>query len=98
MRNEIEEFISQVVLSTEYNNETDGNVEAPTGYFGTMAFGTNETDIDGIMIPEELRGHAVIATENSNGSIAYEILSRDLLAVSWFVSQVEHYSNWCGDD
>lgn len=79
MRNEIEEFISQVVLSTTYNNETGGNAEAPTGFFGTMTFDQDETDVDGINIPEELQGHAVNATQYDNGNIEYDILNNDFL-------------------
>lgn len=79
MRNEIENFISQVVLSTTYNNDTGGNVEAPTGFFGTMTFEPNETDVDGIEIPEALRNHTVIATQNSDGIIDYTILTEEYL-------------------
>lgn len=79
MRNEIENFISQVVLSTTYNNETGGNVEAPTGFFGTMTFDQDETDVDGITIPESLPGHTVIATQNSDGIIDYTILTEEYL-------------------
>lgn len=79
MRNEIENFISQVVLSTTYNNDTGGNVEAPTGFFGTMTFEPNETDVDGINIPEELQGYAVTAIQYNNGRIEYGVLDEEFL-------------------
>lgn len=79
MRNEVEEFISQVVLTRTYNNECSGDVEAPTGYFGTMTFEENETEVDGIEIPEALRNHTVTAILFDNGNIEYDILTEDFL-------------------
>lgn len=98
MRDEIENFISQVVLSTTYNIYTGGNVEAPTGYFGTMTFAPNEYVIDGMDTPTEFLGRTVIAVEDSNGNIEYSDILSEELAKEWFEAQEERHADWSGDD
>lgn len=76
MRNEIEEFISNVVLNETYNTNVGGNVEASTGYYGYMTF-NNESEVDGIAVPEELQGNTVVAIQINDGSIDYTNLTEE---------------------
>lgn len=79
MRTRTESFVSEIILSPTYNNQTSGNVESPTGFFGYMSFSPNEFVIDGMDTPTEFLGCTVIAVEDSNGFIEYTIISKDYL-------------------
>lgn len=79
MRSLTESFVSEIILSPTYNNQTSGNVESPTGYFGFMSFSPNEFVIDGMDTPSEFLGRTVIAVQDSNGFIDYTVFSKDYL-------------------
>lgn len=79
MKTQTESFVSEIILSPTYNNQTSGNVESPTGFFGYMSFSPNEFVVDGMDTPTELLGHTVVATQNSDGIIDYTILTEEYL-------------------
>lgn len=79
MRSLTESFVSEIILSPTTNNNTGGNVEAPTGYYGYMYFPPNEFAIYGFDTPTEFLGRTVIAVQDSNGFIDYTVFSKDYL-------------------
>lgn len=79
MRTRTESFVSEIILSPTYNNQTSGNVESPTGFFGYMSFGPDEFIIDGMDTPTEFLGRTVIALVDSNGIIDYTVFSKEYL-------------------
>ena len=79
MKTRTESFVSEIILSPTYNNQTSGNVESPTGFFGFMSFSPNEFVIDGMDTPTEFLGRTVIAVQDSNGFIDYTVFSKDYL-------------------
>lgn len=79
MRTQTESFVSEIILSPTYNNVVSGDVESPTGFFGTMTFAPNEFVIDGMDTPSEFLGRTVIAVVDSNGFIDYTVFSKDYL-------------------
>lgn len=79
MKTQTESFVSEIILSPTYNNQTSGNVQSPTGFFGYMSFSPNDFVIDGMDTPTEFLGYTVIALEDSNGNIEYTVFSKDYL-------------------
>ena len=93
MRTQTENFVSEIILSPTFNPNTEGDVEAPSGYFGYMSFGVNEFTVDGMDTPAEFLGCTVVALVDSYGNIEYTELSEEH-AVEWYVAQVNDFAEW----
>lgn len=101
MRTRTESFVSEIILSATYNNQTSGNVESPTGYFGYMTFGPDEFIIDGMDTPTEFLGRTVTATMIETGAMQFDVVrteNPEKSAQEWFEDKDQAYSDWFGED
>ena len=79
MKTRTESFVSEIILNPTYNDQTSGDVESPTGFFGYMTFSPNEFVVDGMDTPTEFLGCTVIAVVDNNGFIDYTVFTKDYL-------------------
>ena len=96
METDLKEFVLNVVLSETYNTNTGGHVDSPPGYYGYMSFAEDETEIDGIEVPEEFRGMVVVAAIDTFGNSYYDSVKSDTYGQKWFEGKEEHYNEWIG--
>ena len=90
----------KAIISNGWANETDGNVEAPMGFFAIIDLTTEREQITEILAEYELDGAMehiepswYITTEDTRGFLSYE-RSTEIAAKEWFKQMQKRYYKW----